>query len=225
STNRAQGRHLRPSDVRAAAQLVTQATLGVVGITEGVHQAVRQRIGLPGGAAPDRAGGLTGRIYAVIRGTAHGIGAGIDGVLHSLLPLLEGPGADDADSAERAAVLAALNGVFGDRLDAMGNALAQPMELRHAGQALPLQHPERLAQRLAPARPHLLLMIHGLCMNDTQWRRSGHDHTPVLAEALQATPLHLRYNSGRHIAANGRELAQALERLHRHWPVALQGIT
>lgn len=225
STPRTRDRHLRPNDLRAAAQLVTQATLGVVGITEGVHQAVRQRIGLPGGDAPDRTGGLTGRIYAAIRGTAHGIGAGIDGLLHSLLPLLERPGTEAADSAERAAVLAALNGVFGDRLAAMGNALAQPMELRHAGEVLPLHAPERLAQRLAPADPHLLLMIHGLCMNDTQWRRSGHDHTPWLAAALQATPLHLRYNSGLHIAANGRELAQALERLTRHWPVALQGIT
>lgn len=222
---RTPARHLRASDIRAAAQLVTQATLGVVGITEGVHQAVRQRIGLPGGDAPDRAGGLTGRIYAAIRGTAHGIGAGIDGVLHSLSPLLDRPGVDHADSAERAAVLAALNGVFGDRLAAMGNALAQPMELRHGGQVLPLHAPERLAQRLDGASPHLLLMIHGLCMNDTQWRRGGHDHTEVLVEALQATPVHLRYNSGLSIAANGRELAHALALLHRHWPVTLQGIT
>lgn len=224
-TRRTPVRHLRPSDLRAAAQLVTQATLGVVGVTEGVHQAVRQRIGLPGGDAPDRAGGLTGRIYAAIRGAAHGIGAGIDGVLHSLAPLLERPGADHADSAERAAVVAALNGVFGDRLAAMGNALAQPMELRHGGQALPLHAPERLAQRLGGASPHLLLMIHGLCMNDSQWLRSGHDHTPLLAETLQATPLHLRYNSGLHIAANGRELARAMERLTQHWPVDLRGIT
>lgn len=224
-TRRTPVRHLRPSDLRAAAQLVTQAALGVVGVTEGVHQAVRQRIGLPGGDAPDRAGGLTGRIYAAIRGAAHGIGAGIDGVLHSLAPLLERPGADHADSTERAAVVAALNGVFGDRLAAMGNALAQPMELRHGGQALPLHAPERLAQRLGGASPHLLLMIHGLCMNDSQWLRSGHDHTPLLAETLQATPLHLRYNSGLHIAANGRELARALERLTQHWPVDLRGIT
>jgi hypothetical protein len=225
TTPRNPARHLRPSDVRAAAQLATQATLGVVGITEGVHQAVRQRIGLPGGETPERAGGLTGRIYAAIRGTAHGIGAGIDGVLHSVLPLFERSGEAGADSPEREAVVAALNGVLGDRLAAMGNALAQPMELRHGGQVLPLQPPERLDQRLAPARPQLLLMIHGLCMNDSQWRRSGHDHTAVLAEALQATPLHLRYNSGLHIAANGRELAQRLEQLVLHWPVALQGIT
>jgi pimeloyl-ACP methyl ester carboxylesterase len=62
-------------------------------------------------------------------------------------------------------------------------------------------------------------------MNDTQWLRSGHDHTPGLAASLQATPVHLRYNSGLHIAANGRALAQALERLTRHWPVPLQGVT
>ena len=225
STPPTTARHLRPSDVRAAAQLATHATLGVVRITEGVHQAVRQRIGLPGGETPERAGGLTGRIYSAIRGAAHGIGAGVDGVLHSVLPLFERPGEAEADSPAREAVVAALNGVLGDRLAAMGNSLAQPMELRHGGQVLPLHSSERLAQRLGTASPRLVLMIHGLCMNDTQWRRSGHDHTTVLGEALQATPLHLRYNSGLSIATNGRELAQRLERLLRHWPVALQGIT
>jgi len=219
-------RHLRTADLRAAAQLATQATIGVIGITEGVHQAVRRRIGLAAGDAPERAGGLTGRVYGAIRATAHGLGVGIDGVLHAVLPLFEDPARAGAeDSPARAAVVAALNGVLGDRLAAMGNALAQPMQMRLAQRPLPLGQADRLHEALGPVRPHLLLMVHGLCMNDTQWRRSGHDHTEVLAEALQATPVHLRYNSGLRVSANGRELAQMLERLVQLWPVPLQGIT
>lgn len=198
----------------------------MIGITEGVHQAVRRRVGLPAGDAPERAGGLTGRVYRAIRGAAHGLGAGLDGVLQAVLPLLDDPARAGAeDSPAREAVVAALNGVLGDRLAAMGNALAQPMELRRDGRVLPLGRPDRLREALGPCTPHLLLMLHGLCMHDTQWRRNGHDHTEVLAEVLQATPLRLRYNSGLRIAANGRELAQRLERLLDHWPLPPSGIT
>lgn len=218
-------RHLRPTDLRAAAQLATQATLGVIGITEGVHQAVLKRIGLPVGEAPERTSGLTGRVYGAIRGVTHGIGAGIDGVLHSVMPLIDGPAQGDPDSPAREAVLAAVNGVLGDRLAAMGSSLAQPMELRLNGRLLDPARPALTAVGTDRVAPHLLLMVHGLCMNDTQWRRSGHDHTDVARDALKATPVHLRYNSGLHIAANGRELAGRLERLVDQWPVPLQGIT
>lgn len=198
----------------------------MIGITEGVHQAVRRRVGLSAGDAPERAGGLTGRVYRAIRGAAHGLGTGVDGVLQAVLPLLDDPArAGVGDSPAREAVVAALNGVLGDRLAAMGNALAQPMEMRRAERVLPLDRADRLQDTLGPCSPHVLLMVHGLCMNDTQWRRNGHDHTDVLSEALQATPVRLRYNSGLRIAANGRELAQRLERLLDHWPVPPQGIT
>lgn len=198
----------------------------MIGITEGVHQAVRRRVGLSAGDAPERAGGLTGRVYRAIRGAAHGLGTGVDGVLQAVLPLLDDPArAGVGDSPAREAVVAALNGVLGDRLAAMGNALAQPMEMRRAERVLPWDRADRLQDALGPCSPHVLLMVHGLCMNDTQWRRNGHDHTDVLSEALQATPVRLRYNSGLRIAANGRELAQRLERLLDHWPVPPQGIT
>ena len=43
-------RHLQLSDLRAAAQLASQATVGVVRIAEGVHQAVWRTLGAPQGA-------------------------------------------------------------------------------------------------------------------------------------------------------------------------------
>lgn len=219
-------RHLRPTDLKAAAQLAAQATQGVIGITEGVHQSVRRTLGLPSGSTPSHTGGLTGQIYRGIRGVAALVGQGSEAVLGALVPLLENPAAYPEASPQREAVLAALNGVLGDRLVATGNPLAQPMTLRRQGQALSLADPDALKHQLGEAAsPHLLLLIHGLCMNDTQWARDGHDHGAYLAQAVGGTPVYLRYNSGRHVSESGRELSLQLERLVVAWPVPLQRIT
>jgi pimeloyl-ACP methyl ester carboxylesterase len=218
-------RHLRPSDLRAAAQLASQATQGVINITEGVHQSVRRRLGLSSGASDEQASGLTGQIYQGIRGVAHTVGHGLDGALAALLPLVDDPADHPEASPAREAVLAALNGVLGDRLQSFGNPLAQAMELRQGGQVLPLVPAALKAQLGATASPHLLLLIHGLSMNDTQWRRSGHDHGGFLAQALGCTPVYLRYNSGLHTSTNGHQLALLLERLVAAWPVPLERIT
>ncbi|MDP2020758.1 MAG: alpha/beta hydrolase [Hydrogenophaga sp.] len=218
-------RHLRPSDLRAAAQLASQATQGVINITEGVHQSVRRRLGFSSGASDEQASGLTGQIYRGVRGVAHIVGHGLDGALATLLPLVDDPATHPEASPAREAVLAALNGVLGDRLQSFGNPLAQTMELRQGGQTLPLV-PAALKARLGEqASPHLLLLAHGLCMNDTQWRRSGHDHGDALAQALGCTPVYLRYNSGLHTSINGHQLALLLEQLVAAWPVPLERLT
>lgn len=217
-------RHLRPSDLRAAVQLASQATQGVINITEGVHQSVRRRLGLSSGASDELASGLTGQIYRGVRGVAHTVGHGLDGALAALLLRVGNPADDPEASPAREAVLAALNGVLGDRLQRLGNPLAQTMELRQGGRVLPLA-PASLKAQLRQPSPHLLLLVHGLCMNDTQWRRSGHDHGEFLAQALGCTPVYLRYNAGLHTSTNGRELARQLERLAEAWPVPLERIT
>lgn len=217
-------RHIRPSDLKAAAQLATTATHGVIDLTESVHQSVRRRLGLPAGASPDRTGGLTGQIYQAVRGVTRLVGWGTDAALGVLLPLLDDSATDPEATPQRDAVLAALNGVLGDRLLAMGSPLAQAMALRAGGEPLTLS-PDALPAQLPHASPHLLLLIHGLCMNDVQWRRNGHDHGAVLAPALGATPVYLRYNTGLHTSVNGRELALRLERLLSAWPVPLERIT
>src|SRR5437763_41543 len=78
----------------------------------------------------------------------------------------------------------------------------------------------RSGSRLAVAAVgnKLVVLIHGLCMNDLQWQREGHDHGAALARDLGYTPLYLHYNSGLHISENGRQFAQLLETLIAHWP-------
>ena len=61
-------------------------------------------------------------------------------------------------------------------------------------------------------------------MNDLQWNRDGHDHGAALARSLHATPLYLHYNTGLRIGANGRALADVLERMVEAWPVPVDEV-
>ena len=218
-------KHLRATDLRGIAQLATQATAGVARIAEGVHQSVWSSMGVPAGKAPGTTRGLTGLIYQSVQGVTQLVGKGLDAALVRLQPLLDRVDAEAPETPEREAVLAALNGVMGDRLLASQNPLATPMTLRYQGRALDWQK--------TPAPPELggkvLLLIHGLCMNDLQWRSEQEsttfDHGAALACALGYTPIYLRYNSGLHVSTNARELSHQLEQWVTHWPGTVQEIT
>ena len=208
------------SDLRGASRLAIAATVGVTDLVEALHRtiaSVRAPIGKP---QEGRAGGIAGLVYGAVRGTTRAVGGGIDVALAMLAPMLgEGnawPG--------RNQLLAALNGVLGDYLEQTGNPLAIPMQIRSEGQALELER-AALAQRFPDAGGRLLLLVHGLCMNDLQWKRDGHDHGEILSRELGCTPLYLNYNSGRHVSTNGREFAGLLERLVAQWPVPVSEVT
>jgi pimeloyl-ACP methyl ester carboxylesterase len=146
----------------------------------------------------------------------------VGGSIEALLGLLA-PALDDraAPVPQREALIAALNGVLGDYLAATANPLATPMALRRGGRALQLEA-AALASRLPDAGGRVLVMIHGLCMNDLQWSRAGHDHGAALGRELGFTPVYLHYNSGLHVSINGHALAQLLERLREQWPQPVQ---
>jgi hypothetical protein len=61
-------RHLRATDLRAAALLATQATVAVTSLTEGVHQAVWRTLGAPSGATAGQTQELAGLVYKSITG-------------------------------------------------------------------------------------------------------------------------------------------------------------
>lgn len=212
---------LTSSDLRGIVGLVQGATAGVLTITEGVHQSVRTTLALPAGAEPDRAGGLTGRIYAALRSFNAGVGHGLQGALGVLEQrLLRAPHAEP--HPVRLALLSALNGVLGDRLQAERNPLALAMQLRIGGRPFD----EAVLGPADRLKPHALVLIHGLCMNDLQWASSDdHGHGEALAAALGCTPVYLRYNSGLPIAHNGIALSEALQHLQARWPLPLQRIS
>jgi pimeloyl-ACP methyl ester carboxylesterase len=219
--------HLHPSDLRAAAQLATSATQGITRMAEGVSQAVWGTLGAPGGKAAGTTRGITGLVYRSVQGITGLVGGTVDAALAKLLPHTEQPG---TTTAQREAVLAAFNGVLGDRLAASGNALATPMTLRckedHQSHALNWQ----AMPPKAAVSGKVLLLVHGLCMNDLQWcTTNAHgqevDHGATLAAALQATPIYLRYNTGLHTSTNGEALSQQLALLFAHWPRRITELT
>ena len=182
-----------------------------------MHRTIQLRPG-PVGAVRDagRTRGLTGFVYGCVRGATRLVGAGLDAALPPIAALLP-PG---EASPGRDALVAALNGVYGDHLARAGNPLAIEMGLRHRDRPVDPRRPEALcdAWRSRGPRARLLLMVHGLCLNERHWNRAGHDHGAALAADLGFVPVYLRYNSGLPVAVNGRRLAALLERLLSAWP-------
>ena len=176
-----------PQHLRGASRLAIDATTGVTNLVEAMHAEIAR---LPLTGQRKRTSGIAGLVYRGVRGVTRLVGGGLDVALGALTPLLGQAGPDQAN-----ATLAALNGVLGDYLEETANPLATPMSL----------HP-LVDGATGPA----LVMLHGLCMNEAQWRRDGGDFPAALA-ALGYRPLGLRYNSGRPIWRNGAELARLLD--------------
>lgn len=217
--------HLHASDIRGVGQLATQATMSVTRIAEGVHQSVWSTLGMPGGNEPGRTRGITGLVYKSIYTVTQMVGNGVDMVLEKQHPLLESLDKEKPETPERVVVLSALNGVMGDRLVMNNNQFATPMTFYYQREALNWQALPPMPETTSK----VLLMIHGLCMNDMQWstEHGGNevDHGQALSSALGYTPIYLRYNSGLHISTNGRELADQLERLVDSWPTPIEELT
>jgi pimeloyl-ACP methyl ester carboxylesterase len=98
------------------------------------------------------------------------------------------------------------------------------MRLRRDGAALSLARDD-LRAAIPEATGKILVLIHGLAMNDLQWRRQGQDFGAALARDLGFTPVHAHYNSGLHVSANGRMLGALLEQLVAQWPVPVEDLT
>ncbi len=211
-------RALRLSDLHGVARLGVDATAGMTDLVEAMHAAIaRPDLGLRS-SAPERTRGIAGLVYRSVRGVTGLTGAGLNAMLAR-------EGVEyERTSVEREAVIAALNGVVGDHLATSGNPLAIPMRLHHAGKPLSLRR-DALSAAIPDAGSKLLILVHGLCMNDLQWMRDGHDHGAMLAEAHGYTPLYLHYNTGRSIAENGRYFAELLENLHAQWPMPVDDVT
>jgi hypothetical protein len=205
---------LLASDLRGLSRLGIDATVGITDLVEAMHHTIASRAGIAGAAPAGRTRGITGGVYRAVRGTTRVVGKGVDAVLGTLLP----PADAAATTPEREALIAVLNGVWGDHLAASANPLAIASALRIGGHALDLATTP-LADQLPPSSRKLLVLAHGLCMNDLQWTRQGHDHGQALARDLGFTPVYLHYNSGRHVSQNGRDLAELLERLVQRWPM------
>jgi pimeloyl-ACP methyl ester carboxylesterase len=212
--------------VRGTSALAIQAVKGITDLVEEMHGAIAS-LALPlagKNSKPKTTRGITGLVYKSVRGITGAVGWGIDRglaaaqlsiVSKALSPAVKQLSAKlKLKSAQpyREAVRAAANGVLGDTLAATKNPLAIQMQFRQQGQAL----------QALPKSSKILILVHGLCMNDLQWERDAHDHGAMLAEKYGFEPIYLHYNSGRHIHENGKDFASLLEQTFKEWPVPIE---
>lgn len=167
-----------------------------------VHGQVRNSVSpLAGTAANDHPNhaGIAEPIYALLRGTLD-LGSDAFSALARALDDGELP-----DNDRLRLTISILNGIFGDDLAARRNPLALPMTL------------ERPSPRDNAALN--IVFIHGLCLHDGLWQQGAHpSFAQWTQDDLAAENLYLRYNSGRHISENARDLADALEDLAARFP-------
>ena len=204
------------SDVRGVSRLTIAGIAGVVDLVEAMHHNIASVPGILAKPSPGRTIGITRLVYRSIHGVVGLVGHGLDSLLARLEPLLD----ERSTWPGREALQAALNGVLGDYLAASNNPLAITMALRRGGIALPGERAP-LAAAIPQAGGKLVVLLHGLCMNDLQWKRKRHDHGAALGRDLAYMPVYLHYNSGLHISSNGRAFAELLETLVQRWPVPL----
>ena len=206
-----------PADLRAFSQLTVDAIVGLTDLVETMHHNISQAPGVLGEPAQGQTTGITGLVYRSIRGVTGLVGSGLDVLLAQLVPLL----GERSSSPGREAVLAALNGVLGDYLAANNNPLAVRMCVRREGLPLKLEK-HALAEFFVRPTGRLLVLAHGLCLNDLQWNRKEHDHGAALARDLGYTPVYLHYNSGCHVSTNGQEFAGLMQAVVKEWPVPVE---
>lgn len=204
-------------DLRGAARLVVEATANASEVVEAMHTTIAGGPAVLGQPLDAPARAVNGLVYGSIRGITRLVGKGIDLALAQLEPLL----AESTPSLERTAVVAALNGVLGDHLAETGNPLAIEMRLCRDGQPLTLDAAS-LRAAIPGAGRKVLVLLHGLCMNDRLWERRGHDHGALLARDHGFTTLYLHYNSGLHISVNGRAFDALMQELVAAWPEPIE---
>ena len=199
--------------------LAFDAITGITNIVERMHETIAGTA-LPADTSQPH-GFIAATVYSTIRSVQGVMRGGIDLALGALPSAASIPLPSNAEIR----TTAALNGVFGDHLEASGNPLATDMTLMTPTHALSLDS-EALALALPQASPHLVILVHGLSLSELGWNRNGATSVGSrLQDELGCTPLYLRYNSGRHISTNGQEFEQQLEQLCQAWPVPLQSLS
>lgn len=210
--------------LRGGLALAADVFSGAVDIVNGVHQAVTHSVSrLVPPAYP--IGRSSDFVYARVRDVGRLSFFGVSqfvGLAETFVPARK----RDIPHRLSLGVHSALNGAFGDYLERSGNDLAFGMGLvDDHGRPIELNAQALRAACDRPS-PRVVLLVHGLGMNDQQWRPAGRrDFGERLDADFGYTALRLRYNSGRHISHNGRDLARLLEHLCEYYPVPIERLT
>ncbi|MGA8680909.1 MAG: hypothetical protein WB592_10550 [Acidimicrobiales bacterium] len=213
---------MKPEEIRALGRLGVQAFSGTVSHIEKAH------IGLaslsfkaaPAGGVPLRAAHdvIARSTYRAVRGLGKLAGSAVAEMAPSTAGSTHPPLGSSGRSSH---VQAALNAAIGDRLSAEDNPLAIRMALRAGGRDLPV---DRTTLRGLVDKPSckLAVFMHGFGETDDSWRlgsaQDGQTYGTRLAADFGYADLYVRYNSGRHVSENGRDLALLLSEVVTAWP-------
>lgn len=212
-------------EVRALAHLgLVELSKAAVGIAR-VHRAVS---GAVFGALGVVAGGRTDPVRDLHDTVSDAVYTSITEVLDSaaivadVLPETRTPPTHTVAGAN---VIAILDGLIGDELDARHSPLAPAMAPRVDGQAVDVSV-AGLAAAYPDASGHLVVFLHGLMESEHSWRSGQRrSYGARLADDLGVTEVQVRYNTGRSIGANGQALSDLLEAMVLQWPVPVRRVT
>jgi pimeloyl-ACP methyl ester carboxylesterase len=218
---------MQPDEVTALGELAGEAIAGVAGQARDLHEGIAGRVFAGVGPAGEPVRLVHDRIAARVYKTVH---RSLNAMANGSAKALSANTPSDAPSMQRSPAarmaIGALNGAFGDALEQRRNALALKMTLRNRGRDVELTSPA-LRREFPDATGKLVVFAHGLCETDEAWRLGDVRHIPYgmrLRVELGYTPLYIRYNTGRHISENGRELSALLDRLTGEWPTEIHEI-
>lgn len=218
----------RPNEVRALTALAFEELSGFPGAIRDMHLGIADRAfkGVGAAARPVQLihDAFSRSAYAAIAGATALAGRAADTTLVS-----QGVGEDARLSSTRpgAALVSALDGLIGDRLERSGSDLHQPASVRAGGEAVPVGEGS-LRAAFPQASSHVVLFLHGLMGNEFYWdwggERPGDTYGARLQSDIGCTAVYLRYNTGLHISENGRDVAELIEELVAAWPVPVSDL-
>lgn len=211
---------INSADLQGLTRILVDAIVGVTDIVEKMQQQIVHPPYLPSTPIQHLITGISNISYKGVKLITKFVGGGLDKALEQIQIRLGDKG---ISFEHKELFLAVLNGVIGDYLEEHKNPLAIPMQFRNKGNAIEL-NAESIQQAYPKINGKILIMAHGLCMDDIRWARNGHNHGVELANELDYTPIYLRYNTGRHISTNGQDFNVLLEELVNNWPVPIEEI-
>jgi pimeloyl-ACP methyl ester carboxylesterase len=216
------------NELRALSALAFEDLSAFPGALRDMHLGIAQRAfrGVGAAARPVQA------IHDAISTAAYGaIASGTTRLGRSTDAALErervGDGLELSGTRRGSALVAALNGLIGDRLERSHSELHQPASVRIDGEVVA---PERGSLRAAfpDPRERLVVFLHGLMGTEFYWQwgaaHAGDTYGARLASDLDCTPIYVRYNSGLHVSENGRAVAELMERIVEEWPMRVREI-
>jgi len=177
------------SDLRGAARLAFDATVGITDLVEKMHRTIQLTPFPLGKSRAGRTRGITGFVYRSVRGATHLVRLGVDAGFSPLNALLP----EGESSATRDTLVSIVNGVYGDHLERTGNPLAIDMQFRCRGRRV---NPLTPGSVLPDAGARVMLIVHGLCLNESNWVRDGSGCMEELARPHRESLFIMKYTSG-----------------------------